>query len=194
MVDQWTRRGRAHVYENDLAHDGQIVPQAAISMRITEGEQAVPWLFKEYDSEFSQRVRPGDFVVAGRNFGCGKPHTTGYLGMSHLGMAVLCDSMPFVVSRALMNIGLPYLTGLEAPHRHIETGDDLEVDFATGSVRNLTRDLEMRAPALNPSVRSMIELGGVSGMLRDWLARHPELGQPWPEGEVSPVQLSQEPK
>jgi 3-isopropylmalate/(R)-2-methylmalate dehydratase small subunit len=178
MHSGWRTRGHAHVYGHDLPHDGGIVPMKVIPMRLTDPDAVVPFLFEEQDPPFRERVRPGDFIIAGRNFGCGKPHTAGYLGMKALGLRILCESMPYTVSRSLMNIGVPFMTGCEGIAAFVRTGDEVEADFESGEVRNLTTGETRRYPALDPRIRGMIEAGGMQGMLRAWLASHPELGTP----------------
>jgi 3-isopropylmalate/(R)-2-methylmalate dehydratase small subunit len=165
MDSGWRTRGRAHCYGDDLPHDGGIVPMRVIPMRLTDPDAVVPFLFEEQDPAFRERVRPGDFIIAGRNFGCGKPHTAGYLGFKALGLRILCASTPYTVARALMNLGVPCMGACE---------DITE----SGAVRNLTTGETRRYPPLDARIRGMIEAGGMTGMLRAWLADHPELGVP----------------
>lgn len=178
MDSGWRTRGRAHCYGDDLPHDGGIVPMRVIPMRLTDPDAVVPFLFEEQDPAFRERVRPGDFIIAGRNFGCGKPHTAGYLGFKALGLRILCASTPYTVARSMMNLGVPCMSGCEDIIGFVRAGDEIEADFEAGEVLNLTTGDVRRYPPLDPRIRRMIEAGGMQGMLRAWLADHPELGTP----------------
>jgi len=146
-----------------------------IPMRLTKPEEVVPYLFEEHDPHFRERVKPGDFIVAGRNFGCGKPHTAGYLGMKGLDMRVLCASAPYSVTRAMMNIALPFMHQCEDITSFVNEGDDIEVDCVTGQVVNHTTGESRSYPPIDERVREMMSRGGLEGLLVNWLREHPEL-------------------
>ncbi|MGE0803322.1 MAG: hypothetical protein AB7G13_23795 [Lautropia sp.] len=177
----WRTRGIARVLGHDVPHDGGIMTRQMVQARVTDPEQLVPHLFEEHDPGFMERVRPGDFIVAGRNFGCGKPHTNGYRALQHLGLRLLCESVPGTVARAMMNLGLPCLQPCDGLTAAVADGDEIEVDFTTGELVNHTRGARHRYPAMSIHVRHLIERGGQRGLLEHWLAEHPELREPWPD-------------
>ena len=59
----------------------------------------IPHLFDEVDPSLKSKLNPGDFIVAGQNFFCGKAHNQGMIAMKALGLRVLCELMPFCFFR-----------------------------------------------------------------------------------------------
>ena len=142
--------------------------------RITDPKELIPHLFEAIDPEFVKRVKPGDFVIAGRDFACGKTHMQGFIAMTALRMSILCESMPYKPLRRAVGEGLPVLTGCRDAAEFVRTGDEIEVDFDTGAARNLTRGTEVAFPAMQPILRDLAANGGMRATLSDWLRNHPE--------------------
>jgi 3-isopropylmalate/(R)-2-methylmalate dehydratase small subunit len=71
-----------------------------VTARVQDPAQLIPHLFDEIDSTLKERVKPGEFNVAGKNFFSGKAHNQGMIAMKALGLRVLCESMPFRSFRA----------------------------------------------------------------------------------------------
>jgi 3-isopropylmalate/(R)-2-methylmalate dehydratase small subunit len=72
MADfEWTLKGRCYKLGDDVSHAGGVVPNWLISGRYTDPKEIVPHLFEETDPGFHERCKPGDIIVAGRNFGMG---------------------------------------------------------------------------------------------------------------------------
>jgi 3-isopropylmalate/(R)-2-methylmalate dehydratase small subunit len=186
MSYSWRTRATAHRLGDDVEHDGGIMTRAMVSGRVTDPDQLVPHLFEDLDPGFMSKVRPGDFIVAGRNFGCGKPHTNGYIALQALGIRVLCESTPANVARATMNLGLACLSRCAGITAVVNDGDDIEVDFVTGVLINHTTGTEHRYPPMSAHERMMIEQGGMKGYLRQYLADHPELAEPYPADDAEP--------
>jgi 3-isopropylmalate/(R)-2-methylmalate dehydratase small subunit len=180
MTMSWRTRATAHRIGDDVPHDGGVMTRAMMQARIVDPEQLIPHLFEEYRPGFMARVKPGDFIVAGRNFGCGKPHTNGYIALQALGIRVLCESAPASVARATMNLGLACLHRCEGVGQVVNDGDDIEVDFETGLLVNHTTGERRSYPPLGAQERALIGQGGQQGFLRHFLREHPELGEPWP--------------
>lgn len=112
------------------------------------------------DSEFPKKARPGDIVVAGRRFAQGNPHIQGFLGLRALGLGVVAESIPRGSLRNAVNAGVQTLPHCPNVTTESETGDELEVDFATGRFRNLTRGTERLYAPLPQELRAIVEIGG----------------------------------
>ena len=117
-----------------------------------------------YDESFHSDVKPGDVIVAGRNFGNSSSRPAAkvlkYLGVSE----TLCESAGRIFYRNTWNIGVPVL---ECPgiNKLFAKGDDVEVDIATGKIRNLTTGAEAQAGSPIPL---LVERWAAGGMI-DWI-------------------------
>ena len=118
----------------------------------------------------SARCQPGDIIVTGRNFGMG-PKMNGYIAMQALGLGLVCESMPFLGYRAAVGVGLRVLTDCVNVLEMCETGDELEVDFASGMFVNHTRNIRREYPPMPEGLQEVVALGGNTGWLREWWAR-----------------------
>ena len=111
------------------------------------------------DESFSRNVKPGDFVVAGRNFGCGSSREQAPEALRHLGVAALvAESFAGLFYRNALNLGLPALVCAQA--RKIRAGDLLEVDFA-GRVKNLSTGETHACEPIPPHLLEMVRDGGL---------------------------------
>ncbi len=194
------RRGRCHVFGDDIPLDDGLIPFEMAIRRIDDPAQLCPELLRLIDPAFPERVRPGDIVVAGANFGCGKPHFQGFIAMAALGVSVVCASMPYKTLRGAISKGVPVLTGwpmsgwpeggavsdgtiAERPDAEranaaagVRTGDVLEVDFAAGTVSGPGLAAPIQLPPLSPLLVDIVRSGGMRGMLAAWLREHPHMG------------------
>ena len=136
MTDyKWHLRGTCRKFGDDVPHDGAIMAFKFAKDRTSDLSLLIPNLFKEFDPGFADRVKPGDIILAGRNFGKGKAHFGGYIAMRGLGLGVLCESMPFLNFRAAISCGTLIATDCVGISQAADEGDDIEADFLTGSPR-----------------------------------------------------------
>lgn len=177
MTTPLIRRGRCHVFGDDVPLDEGVMAFKYAIGRVTDPKELIPHLFEGIDPTFAARVKPGDIVIAGREFGCGKPHIQGFIAMAALGMGVLCGSMPYKALRGAVSKGLPVLTGCDA-REFAGDGDELEIDFAAGTAKNLTRGTQAQFPAMPEVLRDIVAHGGAAGQLAAWLDAHPEQRAP----------------
>jgi 3-isopropylmalate/(R)-2-methylmalate dehydratase small subunit len=168
------RRGFCHVFGDNVALSEGIIAFKFSIGRVTDPKELIPHLFERTDPLFVSRVKPGDFVIAGQNFACGKPHPQGFIAMAALDMSVLCHSMPYMSLRGAVSRGLPVLTGCESTTSFAETGDEIEVDFATGDAINLSRGTRVQLPPMPLALREIVSQGGSNGRLQAWLDAHPD--------------------
>ena len=164
----WVRRGTCRKFGDDIAHDGPIMPFKFAKERTSDPALLLPHLMAGVDPTFPERVRPGDILVAGRNFGKGKAHFGGYIAMQSLGLGVLCESMPFLCYRAAISNGLLIAAECAGIGEHVAEGDDLEVDFLQGTLVNHTQNRTASFPPVQEGLRETIVLGGTTGVLRHW--------------------------
>ena len=178
MKGEWKTRGRCHVYGDDIAHDNGLMEWQHIIGRQTDPTVLIPCLLAAIDPQFTQRVQPGDFLIAGRRFGTGKAHTTAYVGMEALGLRVLCESTFERVIRGAANLGMPIMGQCPGITSVLRTGDEIEVDMSTGDVTKTQTGEHFTYAPIPSGLRQIIADGGRKGFLEKWLAAHPELAQP----------------
>lgn len=122
------------------------------------------------DPDFHAKVRPGDLIVAGINFGMGSSAEDAPRSLRDAGVAaVLAESISNIYLRTLINLGLP---AVECPgiSTSVEEGDELEVDLETGRVRNLTRGTAREFARFSDHALAILEKGGLIPYLKASLA------------------------
>lgn len=167
----WVYRGRCWRFGDNLAIDGQIMPLRFALSRETDPTVLRDFLMSEIDPEFPKKVKPGDIIVAGRRFGQGNPHIQGFLGIRGHGLGLVAESIPRGSFRNAINAGLPFLAPCAGVTATCETGDELEVNFETGSFRNLTRGQDHQYTPIEPELREILAVGGWADHVRKRLAQ-----------------------
>jgi 3-isopropylmalate/(R)-2-methylmalate dehydratase small subunit len=89
--------------------------------------------------------------------------------------------MPFRSFRAATGVALPCMINCEGITSWIADGDQIEADFDSGVVRNLSSGRSDQFPPIPPEIKSILDEGGMRGMLEAWLRGHPELAQEPPQ-------------
>ena len=155
-------RGRAHVLGDSISTD-LIAPGRLFHLRSNLPELA-KHLLEDVEPDFAKKIAPGDFLVGGRNFGLGssREHAPTIIKMVGVG-AVLAQSFARIFFRNAINVGLPVL---ECDTSGVEEGDELEVDLAGGTVRNLTRARAVTFPPLPAVMRHILADGGLAAHVR----------------------------
>ena len=97
-------------------------------------EEIKPHLLEDLDSSFSKNVKPGDIILAGKNFGCGSSREQPVIGLKSVGVkAVIAISFARIFYRAAINQGLILIECLEAVKAYSE-GNNLEIDINNGKI------------------------------------------------------------
>ena len=119
---------------------------------------------------FAANVRPGDIVVAGRNFGIGSAREQAPMCLQHLGVgAILAESFGRIFYRNALNFGIPCLVFPAAGE--IDDGDELRVDPVAGRIDNLSTGTGYDVAGLPEHLMAMIDAGGLMPWLKDRIAR-----------------------
>lgn len=156
-------KGRIWKFGNDVDTD-LIIP--ARYLNTTDPQELASHCMEDADASFAGRVRPGDIIVAGRNFGCGSSREHAPVAIKSAGVScVVAGSFARIFYRNAVNIGLPILEAGEAV-KAMENGDELEIDLATGRIRNLTRPGVWQAAPFPPFMQQIIEAGGLINYVR----------------------------
>ena len=149
-------RGRVWKYGDNVDTD-VIIP--ARYLNTTDPAELARHCLEDLDPSFAREHRPGDIIVAGRNFGCGSSREHAPLAIKGAGVAaVVAESFARIFFRNAINIGLPIFEAAEAA-REARSGDVLEIAASEGVIRNLTRGREYRVRPLPPFIQEIIAAG-----------------------------------
>jgi len=151
-------RGRAFKFGDGISTD-LIAPGRYFHLRSNLTELA-KHLLEDADSEFTKKVKKGDFIVAGKNFGLGssREHAPAIIKIAGVG-AVLAKSFARIFFRNSINVGLPALI---CDTDKINSGDELEVDLRKGIIRNTTQNIDLN---FNPLPEVMIKILNDGGLV-----------------------------
>ncbi len=116
---------------------------------------------EDIDKEFVNKVKDGDIMVGGANFGCGSSREHAPIAIKASGIScVIAESFARIFFRNSLNIGLPILECPEAA-KDIEAGETVSINFDTGVITNETKNRTYRATAFPPFMQELINAGGL---------------------------------
>lgn len=122
---------------------------------------------EDADAEFPNKVKPGDIIVAEKNFGCGSSREHAPIAIKGAGVAcVVADSFARIFYRNAINIGLPILES-PAAAAAIQEGDQIEVDIETGQICNLRTGDMYQATPFPEFMQEIISRGGLINYVKD---------------------------
>lgn len=149
--------GRAHRFGDNINTD--YIISGKYKFKTLDMNELAKHVMEDLDPEFYNKVREGDFIVAGRNFGCGSSREQAPLAIKHAHIgAVIAQSFARIFYRNAINKGLPVV---ECDTSQIDSGDELEVDLGRGVVRNITKGIEIQAKPLPPVMLKILSDGGL---------------------------------
>ena len=156
-------RGTVFRYGRDIDTD-VIIP--ARYLNTSDPSELAKHCLEDLDPTFVSRVRPGDIVVADENFGCGSSREHAPVAIKAAGVScVIAKSFARIFYRNSINIGLPILECPEASRR-IKAGDEVEVDFDSGLIHDLTNGESFKAEPFPPFMQEIIKAGGLVEYLK----------------------------
>jgi 3-isopropylmalate/(R)-2-methylmalate dehydratase small subunit len=145
--------------DTDLIYPGRY-------LNITDREKTAEHLFELGFPEIRPALNPGDFIVAGPNFGCGSSREQAAAALKFAGAgAVIAGSFARIFFRNSINLGLPAVVAPEACVQCAQ-GDELEIDLTAGTIRNLTQNVVISAAPLDPRAVELIASGGLVPYLK----------------------------
>ena len=162
--------GRAFVFGDDV--DTDLIYHNTY-LAETDPAQMPQYSFEYYPGHenFAKEVKPGDFVVAGKNFGCGSSREHAVYCLQYAGVpCVLAETCSRIYYRNAINNGYPvlFVKGLSDAIKSgkIKNGDTLEVDLAAGSVRDTVTGEEFHGDAVSDLEHEIMEAGGLFGYMK----------------------------
>jgi 3-isopropylmalate/(R)-2-methylmalate dehydratase small subunit len=156
-------RGRVWKFGDDVNTD-VIMPGKYLAMR--NPAEIAPYIMEGIDPEFGRKAKPGDIIVAGKNFGCGSSRETAPGGLKAFGIgAVIAPTFARIFLRNAVNIGLPVLE-CPAAAADIRERDVVAVDVATGQITDETTGRTYQAAPFPPFLQELIAAGGLVNYAR----------------------------
>lgn len=160
-------KGTAHKFGDHVDTD-VIIP--ARYLTTSDPTELSRHCMEDIDTEFVGRVKPGDVMVAGRNFGCGSSREHAPIAIQAAGVSVvIAETFARIFYRNALNIGLPIIESQEAA-RGISGGDEVEVDLEAGRIKNLTSGQEFKFAPLVGAAQDLIKAGGLVELTKQKLA------------------------
>lgn len=155
--------GTAIKYGDNIDTD-VIIP--ARYLTTTNADELAAHCMEDIDKTFLQRVKPGDIMVGGKNFGCGSSREHAPIAIKASGIScVIAATFARIFYRNAINIGLAIIECPEASER-IQEGDEVSVDFDTGEITNLTRNETYLGEPFPPFIQGIIASGGLMNAIR----------------------------
>jgi 3-isopropylmalate/(R)-2-methylmalate dehydratase small subunit len=158
-----TLRGRVHKFGDHVDTD-VIIP--APYLVTTNPQELAAHCMEGIDPNFASRAKPGDLIVAGRNFGCGSSREHAPLAIKGLGIScVIAASFARIFYRNALNIGLPVVECPEAADG-LEDGDEVEVNLEQGTVRCLATGDKWAFAPLTGIAADLLAAGGLVPLVK----------------------------
>ena len=151
--------GKAHVYKKDNINTDEIIP--ARFLNTDDEAELAKHCMEDLDEEFVRKVSPGDFIVAGSDFGCGSSREHAVWALRGAGVAaVIADSFARIFYRNCINCGFLVV---EAPGiaEKINNGDELDIDSKNGKMTNSTSGETYEFTPLPDFALNIIKAGGL---------------------------------
>ena len=158
-----TYKGRVHKFGKNVNTD-EIIP--ARYLNTTDKTELAKHCMEDADKEFAKKVKAGDIIAAGRNFGCGSSREHAPIAIKASGVScVIAESFARIFFRNSINIGLPIIESKEASER-IRPRDLARVNTKLGIIRNVTRKESYRFQKYPPFIQRIIRSGGLIESIR----------------------------
>lgn len=122
---------------------------------------------EDIDTSFIHKVKKGDIMVGGKNFGCGSSREHAPIAIKESGIAcVIASTFARIFYRNAINIGLPILE-CEQASQNIDDGDEVEIDFNTGIITNKTKNQTYQAMAFPEFIQNIIDQDGLINAVKN---------------------------
>ena len=156
--------GRVFKYGDNVDTD-VIIP--ARYLNTSDPKELAAHCMEDIDLDFAKNVQQGDIIVANKNFGCGSSREHAPIAIKESGVrCVIASTFARIFYRNAINIGLPILECDQAV-KSIEAGDELEVNFDTGVIKNITKNEEYQGEAFPEFMQKIINSNGLIGYIKN---------------------------
>jgi len=155
-------KGKVHKYGDNVDTD-VIIP--ARYLNTTDHKELASHCMEDIDKDFVKNVKDGDIMVANENFGCGSSREHAPIAIKASGIScVIASTFARIFYRNAINTALPILECPEAAQK-INAGDEVEINFDTGLITNITKGEEYQAEPFPEFIKEIIDAGGLLNSL-----------------------------
>lgn len=153
-------KAKGHVFKyGDNVDTDVIIP--ARYLNSSDPAELAKHCMEDIDKEFIKNVKPGDIIVANKNFGCGSSREHAPIAIKAAGVGcVIAETFARIFFRNSINIGMPIIECAEAA-KEIQAGDEVEIDFDTGVITDKTSGKTFKGQAFPPFMQRIISEGGL---------------------------------
>lgn len=156
-------KGRVHKFGDNVDTD-VIIPARYLNR--SDEEWLASHCMEDIDADFAKNVKPGDIMLAEANFGCGSSREHAPIAIKASGIScVIASTFARIFYRNAINIGLAILECDEAA-RDIKANDEVEVDFDSGVITNITTGKTYQAQPFPPFIQNIIKNGGLMNSIK----------------------------
>jgi 3-isopropylmalate/(R)-2-methylmalate dehydratase small subunit len=160
-------KGRIWTFGDDIDTD-IIIPGRYLVLR--EEKQLAEHLMEGIDPDFHLKVKKGDIMVAGKNFGCGSSREHAPIALKGAGIsAVIAESFARIFYRNSINVGLPLLESRNIS-KYVNEGDEIEIDMEKGMIKDLNTGGEFEINGLPEFMIGILEEGGLIPYLKEHMS------------------------
>ncbi len=160
-------KGKVWKFKNNIDTD-LIIP--ARYLNTFDPAELAKHVMEDADASFAGKVKKGDIIVAGDNFGCGSSREHAPIAIKAAGVsAVIANSFARIFFRNSINVGLPILEIKDTSK--INEGDELDIDLEKGQIKDLTTGQTFNAEPFPPFMKKIIEKGGLINYVRSGLTK-----------------------
>lgn len=135
-------------------------------LNIADFKELSEHAMEDIDTSFAPNVQPGDYMVAGKNFGCGSSREHAPVVIKEKGIkCLIADSFARIFYRNAINIGLPVLE-IGSEVEKIEAGDQLEVDMSKGEIKIINKGITIHTKPLPEFIQKIADCGGLINYIK----------------------------
>jgi 3-isopropylmalate/(R)-2-methylmalate dehydratase small subunit len=150
---------KAHVYKRDHINTDEIIP--ARYLNTDDEKELAKHCLEDLDTDFVKKVKNGDAIVAGEDFGCGSSREHAVWAIRGAGVkTVIAKSFARIFYRNAINNGFYLIESADATEK-ISDGDEIEIDFENGLIKNISNGKEIRFSPLPDFALDIIKAGGL---------------------------------
>jgi 3-isopropylmalate dehydratase small subunit len=159
-------KGKVHKFGDDINTD-EIIP--ARYLNTSDPQELARHAMEDADPEFIKKMQPGDFIVAGKNFGCGSSREHAPIALKAAGLSgVIAGSFARIFYRNSFNMGLPIFEAAEAAAA-LTNGQEISVDLDTGVITDLTTGKKYASQPIPPFMQELLADGGLMAFVKKQL-------------------------